>query len=316
MRLAVQAPCGGVQLTHGKILPTAGADRAGRFAAPRAVPLARKCVTMLDISKRNNVHVTGQGPVTILFAHGFGCDQNMWRYLAPAFEGRFRIVLFDLVGSGASDLAAYDYAKYDSLQGYADDVLEIIDAFASGNVIFVGHSVSTMIGLLAANKAPERFLAHIMIGPSPCYINDRDYVGGFARADIDELLSTVENNYLGWSSAMAPAIMGAPDQPQLALELTNSFCRTDPNIAKHFARVTFLSDHRKELARCQAPVLILQCSDDLIAPVAVGEYMQREMPHSTLVVIDNVGHCPHLSAPHASTVAMDAFLVPWLTDAG
>ncbi|WP_426210116.1 alpha/beta fold hydrolase [Massilia sp. TWP1-3-3] len=269
---------------------------------------------MTDISKRNNVHVRGTGQTTILFAHGFGCDQNMWRYLAPHFEKHARVVLFDLVGSGNSDLAAYDYGKYDSLQGYADDVLEIIDQFAPGPVIFVGHSVSTMIGMLAANKAPERFLAHVMIGPSPCYINDQDYIGGFSRQDIDELLATVENNYLGWSSAMAPAIMGAPDQPELGVELTNSFCRTDPNIAKHFARVTFLSDYRKELARCQAPTLILQCSDDLIAPVAVGEYMQRALPRSTLKVIDNVGHCPHLSAPHASTVAMEAFLQPWFAD--
>jgi len=187
-------------------------------------------------------------------------------------------------------------------------VLEIIDQFATGPVIYVGHSVSTMIGLLAANKAPERFLAHVMIGPSPCYINDRDYTGGFAREDIDELLATVENNYLGWSSAMAPAIMGAPDQPELGVELTNSFCRTDPEIAKHFARVTFLSDHRNELERCKAPALILQCSDDLIAPLTVGEYMHRALPRSMLRVIDNVGHCPHLSAPHASTVAMEEFL--------
>jgi sigma-B regulation protein RsbQ len=263
---------------------------------------------MTDISKRNNVHVTGDAPITMLFAHGFGCDQNMWRYLAPTFADRFRVVMFDLVGSGNSDLAAYDRAKYSTLQGYADDVLDIIDAFAPGPVIFVGHSVSTMIGLLAANKSPERFLAHIMIGPSPCYINDRDYFGGFAREDIDELLATVENNYLGWSSAMAPAIMGAPEQPELAVELTNSFCRTDPEIAKHFARVTFLSDHRKELARCQSPTLILQCSDDLIAPVAVGEYMHRALPHSMLRIIDNVGHCPHLSAPHASTAAMEEFI--------
>lgn len=269
---------------------------------------------MTDISKRNNVHVSGQGATTIVFAHGFGCDQNMWRYLAPSFEKHFRVVLFDLVGSGSSDLAAYDYAKYDTLQGYADDILDIVAEFAPGPVIFVGHSVSTMIGLLAANKAPDRFLAHVMIGPSPCYINDEDYIGGFSRQDIDELLATVENNYLGWSSAMAPAIMGAPDQPELGVELTNSFCRTDPNIAKHFARVTFLSDCRKELARCQLPTLILQCSDDLIAPVAVGEYMHRALPRSTLKVIDNVGHCPHLSAPHVSTVAMEQFLRPWFDD--
>lgn len=244
----------------------------------------------------------------MVFAHGFGCDQNMWRLLVPNFEQRFRVVTFDLVGSGGSDLSAYDVAKYSSLHGYASDLLEIIDEHAAGPVIFVGHSVSAMIGLLATIEAPERFLAQLMIGPSPCYINDGDYVGGFERADIDELLATVEGNYLGWSSAMAPAIMGAPGQPDLSVELTNSFCRTDPEIAKHFARVTFLSDHRADLARSQVPALIVQCSDDLIAPRSVGEYMHKVLPRSTLSVIENVGHCPHLSAPCASSEAMEGFL--------
>ncbi|MET0856481.1 MAG: alpha/beta hydrolase [Telluria sp.] len=262
----------------------------------------------MDTLKRNNVRVTGNGAVTMVFAHGFGCDQNMWRLLAPEFEKRFRVLTFDLVGSGASDLSAYDTTKYSSLHGYATDLLEIIDEHASGPVIFVGHSVSAMIGMLATIEAPERFLAQLMIGPSPCYINDGDYIGGFEREDIDGLLSTIESNYLGWSSAMAPAIMGAPEQPELGVELTNSFCRTDPAIAKHFARVTFLSDHRAELARSRVPALILQCDDDLIAPTSVGQYMHRVMPQSALAIIDNVGHCPHLSAPGASTKAMENFL--------
>jgi sigma-B regulation protein RsbQ len=262
----------------------------------------------MDIQKRNNVRVSGSGDVTMVFAHGFGCDQNMWRLLVPHFEQRFRVVTFDLVGSGGSDLSAYDESKYGVLHGYAADLLEILDQYASGPVIFVGHSVSAMIGLLATIEAPQRFLAQLMIGPSPCYVNDGDYVGGFEREDIDDLLATVESNYLGWSSAMAPAIMGAPEQPELGVELTNSFCRTDPAIAKHFARVTFLSDHRADLPKSVVPALIVQCSDDLIAPLAVGEYMHRVLPRSTLSVIDNVGHCPHLSSPSASSAAMESFL--------
>ena len=262
----------------------------------------------MGVQQRNNVEVRGDGPATLVFAHGFGCDQNMWRLLEPGYATRFRTVLFDLVGSGRSDLAAYDRQKYDSLHGYADDVLEIVDEFATGPVIFVGHSVSAMIGMLAGIAAPDRFHAQVMVGPSPCYINDGDYVGGFSRADIDGLLDTLESNYLGWSSNMAPAIMGAPEQPELGVELTNSFCRTDPEIAKHFARVTFLSDHRADVARLAAPALILQCSDDLIAPRSVGDYLQRTLPDATLALIENVGHCPHLSAPGASTVAIDEFL--------
>jgi sigma-B regulation protein RsbQ len=262
----------------------------------------------MSIGKRNNVRVSGSGPATLLFAHGFGCDQSMWRKLAPPYATRFRTVLFDLVGSGQSDLSVYDRDKYGTLHGYADDVIEIAQEYAQGPVVFVGHSVSAMIGLLAHLKAPDRFAAQIMVGPSPCYINDGDYFGGFERKDIEGLLETMEANYLGWSSNMAPAIMGAPEQPELSEELTNSFCRTDPEIARHFARVTFLSDHRADLPKLQAPSLILQCSDDIIAPRAVGDYMHRVMPGSTLAVIENVGHCPHLSAPSASAGAIDTFL--------
>ncbi|MEO5881506.1 MAG: alpha/beta hydrolase [Caldimonas sp.] len=262
----------------------------------------------MNVQQRNNVEVVGDGPATLVFAHGFGCDQNMWRLVAPGYASRFRTVLFDHVGSGMSDLQAYDRQKYDTLHGYADDMLEVIDAFATGPVIVVEHSVSAMIGLLAGIRAPERISAHVMVGPSPCYINDGDYVGGFTRGDIDGLLDTLESNYLGWSSTMAPVIMGAPDQPELGVELTNSFCRTDPEIAKHFARVTFLSDHRADVARLAAPTLVLQCSDDLIAPRSVGEFMARTLPRPTLRIIDNVGHCPQLSAPGASTDAIDEFL--------
>jgi sigma-B regulation protein RsbQ len=262
----------------------------------------------MNLQRRNNVHVSGTGPQTMVFAHGFGCDQNMWRLLAPHFADRYRVVLYDLVGSGMSDLSAYDRTKYRSLHGHASDLLEIIEAEARGPVVFVGHSVSAMIGLLATLEAPERFSSQIMLGPSPSYINDGDYVGGFTHEDIDGLLETLESNYLGWSSTMAPAIMGAPEQPELGVELTNSFCRTDPEIAKHFARVTFLSDHRADLPKTTVPALIVQCSDDLIAPQSVGRYMHAVMPRSVLKVISNVGHCPHLSAPCASLDAMEAFL--------
>lgn len=262
----------------------------------------------MSIQVRNHVQTAGQGQSTMVFAHGFGCDQHMWRLMAPQFQGRFKTVLFDLVGSGSSDLSAYDLDKYGTLHGYASDLIEIIDEFADGPVVFVGHSVSACIGMLAAIAAPERFAAQVMVGPSPCYINDGDYIGGFTRPDIDDLLSTLERNYLGWSSTMAPAIMGSPTQPELGQELTNSFCRTDPDIAKHFARVTFLSDHRADLSNVTTPSLILQCSEDIIAPQSVGQYMHRSMPRSTLRIIDNVGHCPHLSAPSASADAIGDFL--------
>lgn len=262
----------------------------------------------MTIQDRNNVHVIGSGPSTLVFAHGFGCDQNMWRLVAPHYAERHRTIIYDLMGSGRSDLSAYDREKYGSLKGHADDLLEIIDAFAQGPVVFVGHSVSAMIGVLAGVAAPESISAHVMLGPSPCYLNDGDYVGGFSRGDIDSLLETLEGNYLGWSSNMAPVIMGAPEQPELAEELTNSFCRTDPEIAAHFARVTFLSDNRADLPGLTAPALILQCSDDVIAPLAVGQYVHRVLPNSQLRIIDNVGHCPHLSQPAASIHAIDEFL--------
>jgi len=262
----------------------------------------------MSIYLRNNINVIGTGSTTIVFAHGFGCDQNMWRYLTPSFQDRYTLVLYDLVGSGKSDLAAYDFKKYASLHGYAEDLIEIIDEVSDQPIIFVGHSVSATIGLLAAVQAPEKFKCQIMVGPSPCYINDGDYIGGFSRADIEELCDTIDSNYLGWSSNMAPAIMGAPEQPELAVELTNSFCRTDPEISKHFARVTFLSDHRDALPLCATPALILQCSDDFIAPCTVGQYMQKTLLHAELCIIENVGHCPHLSSPDASTSAIESYL--------
>jgi len=265
----------------------------------------------MDLQQRNNVKVLGDGPATLVFSHGFGCDQTMWSYLYPHFTGQFRVVLYDLVGAGQSDLLAYDKAKYNSLAGYAEDLAELIEQYASGPVILVGHSVSAMVGALADRLSPGRVTAHVMIGPSPCYIDSQDYVGGFQLADIHSLLDTLDSNYLGWSSTMAPVIMGAPGQPALSEELTNSFCRTEPEIAKQFARVTFLSDNRQDVAGLTTPTLILQSTDDLIAPVAVGDYLHSVLPNSTLCRVANVGHCPHMSAPGACSEAMDAFLQPW-----
>jgi sigma-B regulation protein RsbQ len=271
----------------------------------------------MGIRERNNVKVSGSGARTLMFAHGFGCDQNMWRFLIPALEQSNRLVLFDLVGAGRSDSKAYDPRKYSSLDGYAEDVIEIIEACTKGNVVFVGHSVSAMIGMLADLRKPGRIAAHVMIGPSPCYFNDGDYRGGFEPADIESLLDTMDENYLGWSSTMAPAIMGAPDRPELGAELTNSFCQTDPDIAKQFARVTFTSDNRADLERLKTPALILQCSDDLIAPLAVGDYLHDHLVGSQIRVIQNVGHCPHLSEPQAIADAITEFLStqPNLADA-
>ena len=265
----------------------------------------------MDLRLRNNVNVVGKGSSTLVFSHGFGCNQAMWNYLLPHFVERFRVVLYDLVGAGLSDLAAYDKPKYANLEGYAADLNEIIDGFASGPVILVGHSVSAMIGALADRAAPGRIAAHVMIGPSPCYIDADDYVGGFKPEDIQSLLDTLDSNYLGWSSTMAPVIMGAPGQPALSEELTHSFCRTEPEIAKQFARVTFLSDNRADIGGLTTPTLILQSTDDLIAPVCVGEYLHRVLPHSRYCLIDNVGHCPHMSAAAACAAAMDSFLMPW-----
>lgn len=262
----------------------------------------------MDILARNNVNVIGTGSTVMVFAHGFGCDQNMWRFITPAFAEKYTLVLFDLVGSGKSDLTAYDYQKYATLQGYADDLIEIIEAVTTQPVVFVGHSVSTMIGLLASNAAPHRFSHQIMVSPSPCYINDGSYLGGFTQQDIEELCDTIDSNYLGWSSAMAPAIMGNAEQPALGEELTNSFCRTDPSIARHFARVTFTSDHRSELAREAIPTLIIQCDDDFIAPRDVGVYMQNTMQNAQLAMVSNVGHCPHMSVPQQCIDAIHAFL--------
>jgi sigma-B regulation protein RsbQ len=263
----------------------------------------------VSIATRHNIKVSGRADgQPMLFAHGFGCDQNMWRYIAPRFEDEFRVVLFDHVGAGNSDPSAYDPQRYSSLSGYAGDVVAICTELELRDVVFVGHSVSAMIGVLAAAAAPELFTKLVLVGPSPRYINDADYVGGFSADDINDLLESLESNYLGWSSAMAPVIMGRADRPELGEELTESFCRTDPSIARQFAQVTFLSDNREDLTAVATPTLILQCANDPIAPVSVGEFVRDRMPNASMVLLNATGHCPNLSAPEETAAAIEQFV--------
>lgn len=257
---------------------------------------------------RNNVRVAGFGERAMVFAHGFGCDQNMWRLVAPAFERDFRTVLFDQVGAGASDLSAYNPKRYGTLDGYAADLLEIGTELELNNAIFVGHSVSAMIGVLASLADPSLFTELILVSPSPRYIDDGAYRGGFSASDIEELLISLADNHLGWSGMMAPVIMANPDRPELAEELTNSFCRTDPVIARDFARVTFTSDNRADLAKVTARTLVLQCREDAIAPIEVGEYVRDHIVDSKMVLLDATGHCPNLSAPKDVIAAIRAFV--------
>ena len=256
-----------------------------------------------------NVQVSGPTDARpVVFVHGFGCDQHMWRLVAPRFAVDHHVVLLDLAGAGGSDPSAWDPDRYTSLEAYADDVLGVLRDLGLHDVVLVGHSVSAMSGLLAVVAEPERFTGLVMIGPSPRYINDGDYRGGFTEADIEGLLESLDANYLGWSATMAPVIMGNPDRPDLGEELTTSFCRMDPSVARQFARVTFLSDCRDALPRVSVPTLVIQCREDVIAPLEVGEYVAHAVPHARLVVLDATGHCPHLSAPDDTVAAIRAFL--------
>ena len=263
----------------------------------------------MDVLVRNNVKVAGHGTQPMLFAHGFGCDQNMWRFVAPAFADDYKLVLFDYVGSGRSDLSAYDAERYATLDGYAQDVLDVLHALELRDVVFVGHSVSAMVGVLAARQEPTRFASLVMIGPSPRYLNDPpDYSGGFERSDIEGLLDTMDKNYIGWANHLGPAIMANADRPELGQELTESFCSTDPVIARRFAEATFFADNRRDLAELRVPSLILQCAEDIIAPNEVGEYVHRELPGSTLRLMQATGHCPHMSAPEETIALMQEYL--------
>lgn len=257
---------------------------------------------------RNNIKVFGKGKQSIVFAHGYGCDQKMWRFITAAFEKDYQIVLFDHVGSGNSDVSAYNFEKYSSLKGYADDLNEICEDLHLEEVIFVGHSVSSMIGVLAAAAKPGLYDKLVLIGPSPCYINDDDYFGGFSRKDIDELVATLDSNYLGWSSFITPIIIGNPQKTEYAEELNNSFCSMNPDIARHFAKVTFLGDNRADVSTVKTPALIIQCNPDVISPVEVGEYVHKNMPFSKYVLLDSPGHCPHLTVPDLVIDSIQTFL--------
>lgn len=262
-----------------------------------------------DVLGRNNVKVSGRGPRPLLFAHGFGCDQNMWRFVTPAFEESYRVVLFDYVGSGKSNLQAYDARRYSSLRGYSQDVLEVCAALNLKDVIFVGHSVSSMIGVLAAVEEPQRFSRLLLVAPSPCYMNHPpDYIGGFERADIESLLDLMDKNYIGWANFLAPVIMKNPERPELNKELEESFCSTDPKIARRFAEATFYSDNRDDLPKVRVPSLLLQCSDDAIAPASVGDYLHRHLTNSTLRLMKATGHCPHMSDPEETIQVMKEYL--------
>jgi sigma-B regulation protein RsbQ len=263
----------------------------------------------MTASERHNVTVSGQPDGrAMVFAHGFGCDQNMWRFVAPAFEDEFRVIAFDHAGAGGAAPTAYDVDRHASLSGYAEDVVELCRELGVADGVFVGHSVSSMIGVLADLADPGLFEKLVLVGPSPRYIDDEGYVGGFTEPDVRELLDSLDSNYLGWSSVMAPVIMGNPDRPELGAELTASFCRTDPAVARRFAEVTFLSDNRADLSAVQAPTLVLQCTEDAIAPVEVGEYVARALPNGSLVMLEATGHCPNLSAPEATVEAIAAFV--------
>ena len=261
----------------------------------------------ITISK-NNVKVLGKGSQPIIFAHGYGCDQHMWRFVYPAFLEDYKVILFDHVGAGNSDDSYYSREKYNHLRGYARDILDICEELELENIILVGHSVSSMIAVLAVNLKPSLFSKLILVSPSPKYINDGDYRGGFEKEDIDGLMKALESNYLGWSAQVAPEIMGNINNPELGEELTNSFCRTNPEIARHFAKVTFLSDNREDLQKVEIPTLILQCSEDMLAPVEVGEYVNRKITDSNLVQLAATGHCPNLSAPEETIEAIKNYL--------
>jgi sigma-B regulation protein RsbQ len=288
------------------------ADDADRATDTEYLQARAGCRTDgVDVQTRNNVKIVGneKGP-TIMLAHGFGCDQNLWRPVSERLAARFRLVLFDHVGAGGSDPAAWDAARYASLNAYAEDVLDIVHQLDLHDVTFVGHSVAAMIGVLAVADDPGRFAKLVLLTPSPRYVDDGDYHGGFSRSDVDELLDSLESNYLGWSRAMAPAIMGTPERPELEDELTDSFCRTDPAAALVFARTTFLSDNRADLQRVSRPTLVIECARDSLAPREVGAYVHERIVDSTLVTLDASGHCPHLSAPDDTADAIAAFAAP------
>ena len=263
---------------------------------------------MKNILQKNNVTVTGKGDQVMLFAHGFGCSQDAWRRITSAFANDYKLILFDYIGAGKSDNTAYDKTRYSTLDGYADDILKICQELNIKNAIFIGHSVSCMIGALAAIKEPTVFKKLIFIGPSASYLNDTGYTGGFEKEDIDSLLEIMENDFTGWTKLMAPKVMGQPDHPELTEEIENFFCATDHEILKDFARVTFLSDNRKDLPAIPVESITLQCSDDIIAPLTAGQFIKDTAPGNKLIQLRATGHCPHMSEPEETIAAIKSVL--------
>lgn len=264
-----------------------------------------------QIQRRNNLRISGQGDRAVMFVHGLGCDQRMWRYVAPGFEPDFKVILMDLVGCGQSDLSAFNVERHSELEGYAQDILEVIAALDLQDVTFVGHSVSSMLGAIAAIRQPEKFSKLVMVTPSPCYLNHPpDYLGGFDRADIEELLDLMDKNYTGWASFLAPLAMGNSDTPELAQELETSFCATDPIAAKALVKATFYSDCRSLLPQLATPCLILQSSEDALVPESVGEYLHHHIPHSSYIKLAATGHCPHLSHPLETAAFIRDYISP------
>jgi sigma-B regulation protein RsbQ len=262
-----------------------------------------------EIINRNNVTILGSGEKTLLLAHGFGCDQNMWRFMLPALTDNYRVILFDYVGSGKSDLSHFDQSRYSSLEGYAQDVLDICDALELHDVIFVGHSVSSTIGLIASLQQPKTFRQLIMICPSPCFLNFKpDYIGGFDKSDLEELLDLMDKNYIGWANYLAPLVMGANNSEKLIGELSGSFCSTDPVIAKTFAKATFFSDYRHLLKNAKHPVLLFQSSQDSLASTTIGDYMQQQLPDAKLHVVEAEGHCLHMTRPDIINQALREYI--------
>lgn len=264
----------------------------------------------MSILQRHHVNIRGSGERTLLFSHGFGCNQDMFRFIEPAFREEYRTVVYDLAGSGRYPSAHFDPSRYRELEDYARDLINISEAARLRNVVVVGHSVSAMIGAIAAIRRPDLFEAVVMIGPSPRYIDEPEsgYRGGFSAADIDELLDTMSNNYLGWSQLMALAFVGNPERPELGEELAESFCATDPELARHFAEITFRSDHRADLPKVPVPTLVIQTTEDIVADEAVGRYVADRLPRADFELIDARGHCPNLSAPQPTVAAIQRFL--------
>lgn len=248
-----------------------------------------------QIIKRNNVNISGQGQKVLVFAHGFGCDQYVWDEIAPFFETKYRVVLFDYVGSGRSDKAAYSEERYSTLHGYKQDLLDLCDALQLENIVFIGHSVSSMIGALAAIERPDLMKNLIMIGPSPHYLNEPGYEGGFDKADIEGMLEMMEVDFNKWAEFLAPLVMQNQERPRLIEDFERVLCSNDPVIARRFAKATFLADVRGELEKVKVPTLILQTREDAIAPQAVGEYVHGEIPDSEFKLMDATGHNPHMS---------------------